>query len=58
MTIASRFYPDTAAVVDDQNPTRGRLANLRGACATVADVDVDLVVCENLPIAAGHSTWW
>lgn len=35
------------AVVGDPNPTRSRLANLRGACAKVVGVDIDSVVCEN-----------
>lgn len=35
------------AVVDDPNPTRSRLANLRGACAKVVGVDIDPVVRDN-----------
>ena len=35
------------AVVDDPNPTRSRLANLRGGCAKVVGVDIDPAVREN-----------
>lgn len=35
------------AIVDDPNPTRRRLANLRGDCARVVGVDLDPVVREN-----------
>ena len=35
------------AVVDDPNPTRSRLANLRGTCAKVVGADIDPAVREN-----------
>ena len=35
------------AVVDDPNPTRRRLGNLRGACERVVGVDIDSAVLDN-----------